>query len=151
MHAWLRNPTLSLQNISRDSIYSKGKKRVKQSNYRPEQSLKVPGGWGSQISWQSAHGSGKVSALRTGCLYPSPNIPGTHFSERLSRPHCHSEEGLCQCKIPMTPLGTEPATFRLVAQCLRYLRHRVPRWLYGLTEISNVYVNEQLSIGKFGP
>ena len=52
---------------------------LKQSHYRSWQAQRVPGEWGSQISWQLAHEGGRVVSLTHCPLLPPGNIPGTHF------------------------------------------------------------------------
>ena len=99
----VRDPaTVHFLNLWRN--YTQFTKLVKQSLYR-SRPLGIQRGWRSPISRNQG---GNVVSLR--------NIPGSHFCYRLSRPLGHS-----QCKILMITSGIEPATFRLIAQCLNQL------------------------------
>jgi len=87
--------------------------------------LRVPGGWGYQISWQRHRMVVSCHPTRR------PPLPQEIFLLIISVRGCVDPrvkvrpEGLWLWKIPMISSGIEPANFWLVSQCLNQLRYRV--------------------------
>ena len=74
-----------------------------------------------------AQDGGKVVSLTYRPYLPPGNAPGTHFCQRPGRPQGHSAMGgIMSMKSPVTPAGTEPATFRFVAQHLNHCATAAP-------------------------
>ena len=102
--------------------YRKGKAVPLETGSSPEGSRKLR-------LWQR-HRMVVRSALRTGRLYPQEillvliSVRGWVDPRAIVR-----SEGLCQWKIPMTPAGIEPATFRFLAQHLNHCATAVPTLL----------------------
>jgi hypothetical protein len=81
--------------VSDSSVPGIGKgTKVKLSHYRPGQTLRVPGGSGSQFSRQSTHECGKVvSPINRSPLPPQEIFLVLISVKRLSRPQDHSAAG----------------------------------------------------------
>jgi hypothetical protein len=96
---------------------------VNLSHYRPGQALRAPGVWGSQ-NFQT------IGTWRwCGCqpYGPAAFTPQAIHLVLICYRLCRREGHIAAGRIKsVTPSGIEPATFRLVAQYIKQLRHRMP-------------------------
>ena len=115
---WFRLTTLDRD---RNWFYYK-----KQSLYGPEMALTVPGGWDAQIKKKSALEGGKVVRLSFRQHLSPRNYSWYSFvlvAESTPEPWC-SRKDYVNGKFQWHHRKSNPPTFRLVAQCLKQLRHQ---------------------------
>ena len=104
------------------------KKKVKVISPSKSVAQRVPGSSGSQITWQWPRMVVRLSGFAPAGFTPQEiilvliSVRGRVDPRAIVR-----SEGLCQGKIPMTPAGIEPATFRFVAQHLNHCATAVPQ------------------------
>jgi hypothetical protein len=80
---------------------------------------RVPGGLGSQISWHSAREGGEVVSLTHRPPLPPGKFLVLFFTRGWVDTQSHGTVGRnLSLKNPVTPLGIDPGTVRLVAQRL---------------------------------
>jgi len=86
----------------------------------------------------TAQDGGRLSALRTGRLYPQEILLVLISFRGWVDPKGRI---LCQWKNPLTPTGNEPATFRFVAQHLNHCATAVPRSTQNWVQIREVVLD----------
>jgi hypothetical protein len=103
--------------------------KVKQSRYRPGVTQRVPGSYGSHITWQQHRMVVRLSALRTSRLYPQEMLLVLiSVRGRIDPRAIVQSEGLCQWKIPMTPSLFKPATFRFACRMYPLFNKNQAAW-----------------------
>jgi hypothetical protein len=118
-------------------------KKAKQSLHCPRETLRVPEGWGFHISRQKGH---------EGCQPYTPTALNPYkiflvfIRWRMSRSQGRKDYGNAKFQ------RHHPATFRLVAQCVDRLRHRLaPRIVktgFNPNAVHAEFVMENLAVGQ---
>jgi hypothetical protein len=96
-------------------------KKLQQSRNKSGMAQRVPGSLGSQISWHSAHEFGEVVSLTHRSTLPRGISLVLIFTSGWVDPRAMvRSEGNMSLKNPVTALGIDPGTDRLVAQRLNH-------------------------------